>query len=90
MFGGGADPMPTKNEGVRRLQLLAAVIAFGGAGLGFLCVVLAAVTSRHFVIDEMFAAIVMPMLLGGSAWLLGWVVEGFLRPDETRSDSEDD
>jgi len=81
--------MPTKNEGVRRLQLVAAAIAFGGAGLGFLWVVIAALASKSFAIGDMFAAIVMPMLCGGSVWLLAWVVEGFLRTGETRSDSGD-
>lgn len=82
--------MPIKNEGVRRLQFVAAIVAFGGAGLMFLWLVIASLATRNVTIAGQFPAILIPLMFGGGLWLLGWIVEGFLRTRDNPSVSGDD
>jgi len=68
----------SSNEGIRRIYLLAKLIAIFGSLLGVVLWFSVAIISRHGAIGELVAWVAIPVTIGAFLAVIAWIVEGFI------------
>jgi hypothetical protein len=72
------------NEGTRRIQLLAKRIMLYGSLAGVALwvlnslIVIGRPNEGRWGLGELFVLLALPLVCGGTLWLVAWIVEGFL------------
>ena len=75
-----------RNEGTRRIQLLAKRIMLYGSLAGVVLWILnSSIVNRGHIqneggwgLGELLILLALPFVCGGTLWLIAWIVEGFL------------
>ncbi len=69
-------------EGARRIRQLGKFVLVVGSLCAFTLWVVAEATGKTKVgpLEQLIAFLFLPLFFGGILWLVGWILEGFLKP----------